>query len=1252
MAEQQTQNAPIQDTAIEETLATPEQQQPAPKPARRKHQNVENGNAKRSSTHKITSTEADALSTNGANGATPKKTRAKKQLETLDSAVSTNADAAPDAPPRKRALSRKSTQPTRRKTTKSVKKEEKIPQESAATTEAPEMPEAPASSPVISISIDTTEAETGVAPFEPDLDPTPVKTRETPDRSLASIEAELDALLSELTLEEPPNLEDTMARPALRITSTVDILTDIPETPLLPATEPADIPETPLPTLNEKETLAEISIPAEDEVAWDTVVIEEEIEATIIAAVETPPVIEPERPESLRPRSRRRLLKRAVMLLALFLFATSSLLLWQNINETHLYLYHIDPANGQILAQQDLGGYSSISALSNAAQDQSSVLLGVSSTPSAQQQVLSLSGSNTSWHITQQFATSPGRSTLSIGPEHLLAIENSNGLQVMTSNDRALWQAAGDAPMLGAHPFTPAFDGSTLYTIKSARQGILAAYNIHNGSALWTVQLNDTLNYAPPMLLMGDTLYVAGDHTLYALNTITGGTHWKVATPARTLLYSQTNSPAIIAVGASGLAAFDPQNSNLLWSFNGQPDTSSANGDGNALTAAQFYQASLLTTSNTVYATGLVWDTRQMQQQVWLFAVDAGTGTRLWSEQIGTGFTNADGGRVFAPFIDAPNKLIVIEQAQGDGSHTLSAFDTGDGFQRWNVRLPAVSASTPAIIQLTSDTLGIFSAQTGAGLSLRTGSGLRSLLLILAIASFLSLLLLWMSPLKNWLSNTGRLLRRLSHYLIAPLRTLRRLWLFSRLLFALTLVAAVICAGLLTYTQLNQQRPYIKQVAASNGSAMWQYITSSSAALAGVDNAGALLVTAAGDHTSELSGLTSNGSSRWTISSGEGTFSFPPVATQAGTVLAVLNGPATLPYQYAPEDPAFPNPLAHHFALYLLDSHTGQVPWQNDLVKAGALQDSTVLGADSQFIYVASKSLEHSQVVQLIAVDKTGGETAWRFYGPREQADAASDLGALLTRGNLIYWQVDNAIYALNTQTGQVEWRDAIPEVDAKVSTLEEGQMAAGQGVLLIRRSDMYHALDLVTGAERWTLSGLGVDDAQAPGGIIADGSKFILYGGGTIEAYDATAQNVLWKHIDLVAISNVSLSSDGSLVYAVVFNNVNGGTNVQALVAFDANSNLIHWTFQPDAQAQLIYAGSRIIYNVRGMIYLATCFSSSPGNCNRQILYGIDESTGAAHWNIEARRIYALQVSQDGQTLTFQTKSSAWENLKAIFRG
>src|SRR5712691_12788765 len=101
MAEQQIQNALTPDTSVEETHATPEQQQPV----RHRQPNAKNGNSKRSSTRKTTSSEANVHSSNGTNGATPKKTRTKQQpaVAPVDAAESTTADAAPGAPTRKRA---------------------------------------------------------------------------------------------------------------------------------------------------------------------------------------------------------------------------------------------------------------------------------------------------------------------------------------------------------------------------------------------------------------------------------------------------------------------------------------------------------------------------------------------------------------------------------------------------------------------------------------------------------------------------------------------------------------------------------------------------------------------------------------------------------------------------------------------------------------------------------------------------------------------------------------------------------------------------------------------------------------------------------------------------------------------------------------------------------------------------------------------------------------------------------------------
>lgn len=1380
MADQQTRDALPPDTSEIETLAEAAQPQTTPpvKPARHRKAGTENGSAKRSSIRKRTMSEDGALAahnlnngaheagngahdvagvngtnetnevarTNGANevagvnGASSdaheangaqkvaapdnKKTRARKK--TVDAAAtpaeSTAAEEAGGSS-RKRGAARKATPAKRRKTGRTVK------QEVASPWETVESAAGETATPAISTPVDAKTVQADGAPFEPDLDPTPVQARETPPRSLADIEAELDALLTELALADAVSeLEDTLARPALRIAppapaptpvetgigeaapeglereieaeaglspvetrpesaperaggqavSSVETLQEIPETPMPPAFELAKGPDTPLPAVDEEDALAELSAAVADEEVWDTVVVEEEV--TVIAVVEAPPVVEPKEPPlpavvtppavatppvvvtppvvitpppPVRPeaRPRRLRLKRVAMLVALLVCLASSLLLWQNASETHLYVYSIDAGSGQMLNRQDLGGYGGSGALSNPAQDATSLFVSVSSSASTSQQVLALAGSDNSWSVTRQFAVAAERSTLSVGAGHVLAVEDGSGLQVLSEDGRVLWQVAGDAPLAGAHAFTPAFDGSTLYTITSARRGMVGAYDARTGTPRWNVQIDDTLNYAPPLLLAGDTLYVAGDSTLYALNTITGGTHWKVAMPARSLLYSQGSPGALIAVGAAGMAAFDPQNGNRLWAFNGRPQANGANGEAaDTLTPAQFYQAGL-SSDTMIYATGVVWDTRQLQQQLWLFAVDANSGKLAWSEPIGTGFTSADAGRVFAPFVDAAHKLIVIEQAQSDGSHTVSAFDTGDGFQRWTLRLAAVSAYSPALAKTASGNLSVFSAQKDAGLALRSGSRLIVLLLVLAIASFLALLLLWMVPLKGWLSTTRRRLRGLPHTLLATLRAPGRLWRFSRLLFAITLVAVLLGAGLLTYTQLNRQQPYVRQVTGGNGSDMWQHAASSSTTLAGANGSDALVVTGTGDHTFELSALDSHGSTLWRLPVGEGSFFLPDIATQAGTMLAVLRGPATLPYAYAAGDPAYPNPLAHYFALYLLNSQTGAILWRAAPGTMGAAEDFHVVGADAQFIYIAGRSLEQGQVARLLAVDKTDGAMAWRFYGPREQAGSAIDVGAILARGKLVYWQVDSVVYALNPQSGQLEWRTAIEEVNAQAASLEAGQMAAGAGVLLIRRSDAYHALDLATGVERWTLRGLGVDNTRVPGGILGNGNRFILYGGGSIEAVDGTSHSVLWKHLELVAVSNVSLSPDGSTVYAVVFNSVDGGTNTQALVAFDANLGLIRWTFQPGAQAQFVYTGARIIYNASGMIYVATCVASGPGPCTHQVLYGVDEQTGKARWQIQARRIFALQSSPDGQMLTFQIESSAWENLKGIFR-
>src|SRR5437763_4664444 len=237
------------------------------------------------------------------------------------------------------------------------------------------------------------EVEPEVSPFEPDLDATPVKPRDTERRASITVVAPEPAIGLEVDAPQTPfpHVEGRVRAglaPAL-------VTGDIPETPLppgegrvraglAPALITGDIPETPLPPVEGRiqPELAQLS----------RALVTGDIPETPLPLVEEP-----------RPGERRRVARTLLVLCLLVLFLTSSFLLWRDVNDTHLYLYHIDAASGQVEAQQDLGGgYQDVATLTNPVLLQSSLLLGVSTSQSGSQQILTLAGSNTSWYVAAQ----------------------------------------------------------------------------------------------------------------------------------------------------------------------------------------------------------------------------------------------------------------------------------------------------------------------------------------------------------------------------------------------------------------------------------------------------------------------------------------------------------------------------------------------------------------------------------------------------------------------------------------------------------------------------------------------------------------------------------------------------------------------------------------------------------------------------------------------------------------------------------
>jgi outer membrane protein assembly factor BamB len=933
----------------------------------------------------------------------------------------------------------------------------------------------------------------------------------------------------------------------------------------------------------------------------------------------------------------------------------STLLLWRDVNDTHIYLYALDPTSGHVTAQKDLaGGYLPDTTITNPIQVSSSLMFGVQTDQSgsgSKQQLFSLTRNDSTWSVQSQFPAPLEHGTLSLTPDQHVLVVKADGLQLLTPGGQMLWHTEGDEPTLGTHPFQPAFFGSTLFAVQSALNGVVASYDMQSGAVLWTQQLDDTLEYAAPFLLYGNMLYIAADHTLYALDKSDGTLLWKADRPTRTMLMFKDTQPLLLVAGSQGLAALNAYTGAIVWTYNGLPLNTQAIAN-ESLVPAQFYQASIASDDNVLYATGIVWDTQQVREQLWLFAIDAATGNLSWSEPVGSGFTYADAGRIFAPAVDTTHKLVILQKAQNENNRIISAYDTGDGTRRWSVQFDGISASAPGLLQISNTSLILLAMQSGRVAAFHYWSPLRLLLIALAGMSALCLFLLWMLPFKQWIKR----LHFIRLFLMYPLKFMQGLWHRSHITFALVLLPVLVLGGALLYALLASSQNYLNHIATTSGSMQWQLSTSTSVQLATADTQGSIIIKSVGKFMHQLAAFSTGGAPQWTSFSSEGGFSLPAVSTQPGTVLVALNGRTTQQYHFAPDDPAYIYPLDSLYTLSLLDRQTGQSIWQTVIISPGGRQDSTVLGADAQFIYVASRATNAHQaslgpVAQLVAVDKTSGAIVWRIFGPPELDTAPLDYGRLLMQGRSIIWQISDTIYQLDTTLGQIQWRKYIAENLPQVSLLEETQMAEAGGVLLVARSDAYHAIDLATGNERWVIASLGNSMAQIQRGVVAVNNIFLLYGGETLQAFDPSDQHIIWSQEQQVDSQSLKISDDSTTIYAIVDQSKPGNSTTQALAAIAVQTGSVRWIFQPFEQERFVNAQSDGFQYRNGKLFVTICSTANQTSCGEEVLYSIHAVTGKQVWKYEANSIYNIYVSTGGDLVAFQANNSMWENLLEHFR-
>ncbi len=978
-----------------------------------------------------------------------------------------------------------------------------------------------------------------------------------------------------------------------------------------------------------------------------------QIEPKLPVLSKTPP---PAIPHRIRPEQIPGSLVASILLIVLI---SSSFLFWRDVSDTHLYLYALDPASGHTLAQQDLGGgYQGVTTFTNPISITSSLVFGVHTNHSVsdqQEEVLSLTGKYASWKVESQFSTPLEHGTLSITPDNRVLILYANGLQVMTPRGQALWQMRGDEPTLGTHPFQPVFDSSMLYTVTSASHGVVGAYDLQSGAVLWTQRLDDTLEYAAPFLLNGNTLFIAADHTLYALNKVDGTLLWKVDRPVRTLLMDTTEQSLLVVAGSQGLAALNASTGAIAWAYDGQP-LNTQESTHETLMPAQFYQANISSKTHVVYATGIVWDAQQVREQLWMFAVDAVTGNIHWSKRMSTDYTSVDAGRIYPPFVDAVHGLVILQQAQDDNKHNIAAYNASDGTPLWNVQLDGITASATDLLQVSNNSLILLNTQSNKTTALHSLTSLRIVLIAMIILSTVLLLLVWTLPSQSWIKRLRTRLNTLPLYLAYPVKLLQNLWQYSHKAFTLILLIFLILGGAFLSRQLSSSGKYLNQVTSPNGSTQWQHFINSPVQLGLTDNEGSIVLSSAGESVHYLTAVNLDGATQWTSFVSEGEFSIPATSTQPGTVLVALHGRTSPHYQFAPDDPAYTRPLDSLYALYLLDRQTGQSIWQNIIIAPQGQQDTTLLGTDTKFFYVASRATNAlppgvGPVVQLIAVDKTSGNIVWRIFGPGESLSAQTDYGNLLSGGRSIIWQVSNTIYSIDTLLGQIQWRKYIQENLSQVTTREETQMAEIAHVLLITRSDAFHALDLTNGNERWVTANSGDSTTLHLGGVVAGNNTLILYGKSMLQAVDPSDQHIIWRQTQLENIQSLKISDNGTLAYAIVTNIQAGNPTNQGLVALDVKTGTIRWIFHPSDQERFVNAQSDGFQYSKNTLYVTLCSTANHTSCDQNVLYAIDAATGGEEWKFEANAIYDVHVSPGSDIVAFQAINSMWGNFIHRFK-
>ena len=178
--------------------------------------------------------------------------------------------------------------------------------------------------------------------------------------------------------------------------------------------------------------------------------------------------------------------------------------------------------------------------------------------------------------------------------------------------------------------------------------------------------------------------------------------------------------------------------------------------------------------------------------------------------------------------------------------------------------------------------------------------------------------------------------------------------------------------------------------------------------------------------------------------------------------------------------------------VYVLDAETGETEdvWQ----EGPTLATSPAVGEDNVFV---GGTVDGISPNHLVAYDRETGGTAWQTEVPAAWTPTVAD-GYVYTG--------DYGVYALDTETGAVEWSVGWAEDGSWDGA--EYSVAVGHGTLYHTSGGNLYAFDSAAGLEDWSFEDDAVDLISAP--VVADGTVYVGDDIGGLMTFDADSGEVL----------------------------------------------------------------------------------------------------------------------------------------------